>query len=61
MPTSNDPQVHTPHLQQPQKAGDIETFPGGQVSYLAPLPLAAWRKQAAPAQRAKREAELAAQ
>ncbi|WP_068824511.1 hypothetical protein [Pseudomonas sp. BMS12] len=39
MPTSNDPQAHTAHLQQPHKAGDIETFPGGQVSYLAPLPL----------------------
>jgi hypothetical protein len=39
MPTSNDPQAHTPQLQQPHKAGDIETFPGGQVSYLAPLPL----------------------
>lgn len=39
MPTSNDPQAQTAHLQQPHKAGDIEAFPGGQVSYLAPLPL----------------------
>ncbi|MCC4266192.1 hypothetical protein LL240_17305, partial [Oceanimonas baumannii] len=30
----------SPHcLDQPHQAGDCTTFPGGQVSYLAPMPL----------------------
>ncbi len=34
----NDP-VPTPHLEQSRKAGDIEPFPSGKITYLAPLPL----------------------
>jgi hypothetical protein len=39
MPTSSERQLPQVDLQQPHIAGDIETFPGGQISYLAPLPL----------------------
>ncbi|MCP1518313.1 hypothetical protein J2Y74_002623 [Pseudomonas migulae] len=34
----NDP-VPTPHLEQSHKAGDVEPFPSGKITYLAPLPL----------------------
>ncbi|WP_025113328.1 hypothetical protein, partial [Pseudomonas sp. H1h] len=38
MPKSLDP-VPAPHLEQPRKAGDVEPFPSGKITYLAPLPL----------------------
>ena len=28
-----------PQLQQPRQAGDMEPFPSGRITYLAPLPL----------------------
>jgi len=28
-----------PYILQPHRAGDIESFPGGKVSYLSPTPL----------------------
>jgi hypothetical protein len=28
-----------PHLDQPRNAGDVEPFPSGRITYLAPLPL----------------------
>jgi len=30
-----------PQVETPRKAGDVEPFPGGKVTYLAPLPLPA--------------------
>ena len=39
MPNNHDKPVSAPQLQQPRKAGDIEPFPSGKMTYLAPLPL----------------------
>jgi hypothetical protein len=39
MPDNRDEPVGRPHLEQPRKAGDIEPFPSGKITYLAPLPL----------------------
>ncbi len=40
MPQTANTQTATPRgLDQPHKAGDSQSFPGGRVSYLAPLPL----------------------
>jgi hypothetical protein len=39
MSKSLDDTVQTPHLDQSRKAGDIEPFPSGKITYLAPLPL----------------------
>ncbi|MBB3232499.1 hypothetical protein [Halomonas stenophila] len=36
---ANKPQTPRPDMTQPQRAGDIESFPGGKVSYLSPAPL----------------------
>jgi hypothetical protein len=34
-----DSAIPTPHLAQSRRAGDIEPFPSGKITYLAPLPL----------------------
>nr|WP_093481614.1 hypothetical protein [Pseudomonas sp. ok602] len=34
-----DVAMSQPQLEQPHKAGDVEPFPSGRVTYLAPLPL----------------------
>ena len=39
MPKNLDNPVPTPHLEQSRKAGDVEPFPSGRITYLAPLPL----------------------
>jgi hypothetical protein len=39
MPNNHDEPLGAPELQQPKKAGDIEPFPSGKMTYLAPLPL----------------------
>jgi hypothetical protein len=39
MSKSLDDTVQTPHIDQSRKAGDIEPFPSGKITYLAPLPL----------------------
>ncbi|WP_445178594.1 hypothetical protein [Pseudomonas sp. McL0111] len=39
MSKNRDDTVQTPHLDQSRKAGDIEPFPSGKITYLAPLPL----------------------
>jgi hypothetical protein len=39
MPKNLDTPVPTPHLEQSRKAGDVEPFPSGRITYLAPLPL----------------------
>ena len=39
MPNNHDKPLGAPELQQPKKAGDIEPFPNGKMTYLAPLPL----------------------
>ncbi len=39
MPNNHDKPIGAPQLQQPKKAGDIEPFPSGKITYLAPLPL----------------------
>ncbi|MFD2883550.1 hypothetical protein ACFS4T_15480 [Pseudomonas lini] len=39
MPTKIDMPLPSPHLEQCRKAGDVEPFPSGQITYLAPLPL----------------------
>nr|WP_315448198.1 SoxR reducing system RseC family protein [uncultured Pseudomonas sp.] len=39
MPNNLDKPTGTPQLEQSRKAGDIEPFPGGKITYLAPLPL----------------------
>jgi hypothetical protein len=39
MPTNLDSALPTPKSEQSRNAGDIETFPGGKITYLAPLPL----------------------
>ncbi|MGE8148449.1 hypothetical protein ACQKP7_25175, partial [Pseudomonas frederiksbergensis] len=39
MPTKIDSAVSAPHFEQQRKAGDVEPFPSGRITYLAPLPL----------------------
>ena len=39
MPNNLDKSVSAARLEQPRKAGDIEPFPSGKITYLAPLPL----------------------
>ena len=39
MPTKTDNLAPTPDLEQSRKAGDVEPFPSGRITYLAPLPL----------------------
>ena len=39
MPNNLDESMPAPHLEQPRKAGDVEPFPSGRITYLAPLPL----------------------
>ncbi|QHD01523.1 hypothetical protein PspS04_14655 [Pseudomonas sp. S04] len=39
MPTKIDSLVPTLHLAQSRNAGDVEPFPSGRITYLAPLPL----------------------
>ena len=39
MPTNIESTLPAPHLEQPRKAGDVEPFPSGKITYLAPLPL----------------------
>jgi hypothetical protein len=39
MPTKIDIPIPAPHLEQRRKAGDVEPFPSGKITYLAPLPL----------------------
>ena len=39
MPTNLDSALPSPHLEQSRNAGDIEPFPSGRITYLAPLPL----------------------
>ncbi|MEB0223682.1 hypothetical protein [Pseudomonas sp. 10S4] len=39
MPTKIDSAMSAPYLEQQRKAGDIEPFPSGKITYLAPLPL----------------------
>ncbi|WP_207291493.1 hypothetical protein [Pseudomonas sp. DP16D-R1] len=39
MANNHDKPIGAPQLQQPKKAGDIEPFPSGKITYLAPLPL----------------------
>ncbi|MHC8375013.1 hypothetical protein ACYZT3_02780 [Pseudomonas sp. MDT1-16] len=39
MPTKIDIPMCAPHLDQPRNAGDVEPFPSGRITYLAPLPL----------------------
>ncbi|QHD02056.1 hypothetical protein PspS04_17565 [Pseudomonas sp. S04] len=39
MPNNDDKSLCAPSLEQPRKAGDIEPFPSGKITYLAPLPL----------------------
>jgi len=39
MPTSLDSALPAPHLESSRKAGDVEPFLSGKITYLAPLPL----------------------
>ncbi|MDI3275829.1 hypothetical protein [Pseudomonas sp. AL03] len=39
MPTKIDMPMPPPHLEQSRKAGDVEPFLSGKITYLAPLPL----------------------
>ncbi|CAI8946051.1 Photosystem I assembly protein Ycf4 [Pseudomonas sp. IT-P100] len=39
MPTKIEMPLPSPHLEQSRKAGDVEPFPSGRITYLAPLPL----------------------
>ncbi|MGZ7460007.1 hypothetical protein ACXPVS_25655, partial [Pseudomonas sp. Ma2-10] len=39
MPNNLDSPMPVPQLEQPRKAGDVEPFPSGRTTYLAPLPL----------------------
>jgi len=39
MPTKIDSPMPAPQLKQSRKAGDVEPFPSGRITYLAPLPL----------------------
>ncbi|KAA0995156.1 SoxR reducing system RseC family protein [Pseudomonas sp. ANT_J12] len=39
MPTKIENLLRPPHLEQSRNAGDVESFPGGRITYLAPLPL----------------------
>ncbi|MBV6821654.1 hypothetical protein KUF73_01805 [Pseudomonas sp. PD9R] len=39
MPNNLELDLPAPHLEPSRKAGDIEPFPSGKITYLAPLPL----------------------
>jgi hypothetical protein len=39
MPIKIDSPMPAPQLEQSRKAGDVEPFPSGRITYLAPLPL----------------------
>ncbi len=39
MPTKIDMPLPSTHLEQSRNAGDVEPFPSGRITYLAPLPL----------------------
>ncbi|TWD52606.1 hypothetical protein FBY12_1134 [Pseudomonas sp. SJZ131] len=39
MPTKNNRSVPTPQYQRCRQAGDVEPFPSGRITYLAPFPL----------------------
>ena len=39
MPTKIDMPLPPPQLEPSRKAGDVEPFPSGRITYLAPLPL----------------------
>ncbi|WP_149086992.1 SoxR reducing system RseC family protein [Pseudomonas prosekii] len=39
MPTKIDSPLPSPHTEQSREAGDVEPFPSGRITYLAPLPL----------------------
>ncbi|MDR9752758.1 hypothetical protein RG836_14985 [Pseudomonas sp. SZMC_28357] len=39
MPNNLDQPLPAPYLEKPRKAGDVEPFPSGKITYLAPLPL----------------------
>jgi hypothetical protein len=39
MPNKLDIPLPAPHIEQPHKAGDVEPFPSGKITYLSPLPL----------------------
>ena len=39
MPTKSDAPMPDPVPQQSRNAGDVELFPSGRITYLAPLPL----------------------
>ncbi|MDI3274530.1 hypothetical protein [Pseudomonas sp. AL03] len=39
MPTKIESSLPGPHLEQSRKAGDVQPFPSGRITYLAPLPL----------------------
>lgn len=39
MPNNLDSPIPAPNLEQSRKAGDVEPFPSGKITYLAPLPL----------------------
>ncbi|KPN91042.1 hypothetical protein AL066_12125 [Pseudomonas nunensis] len=39
MPNKINNLAPTPHLEPSRNAGDIEPFPGGRITYLAPIPL----------------------
>ena len=39
MPNNLDQPLPAPYLEQPRKAGDVEQFSSGKITYLAPLPL----------------------
>ncbi|MDR9752760.1 hypothetical protein RG836_14995 [Pseudomonas sp. SZMC_28357] len=39
MPNNLDLRLPAPDLEQPRTAGDVEPFPSGKITYLAPLPL----------------------
>ena len=39
MPKKLDCPIAVPHLEPSRKAGDVEPFPSGKITYLAPLPL----------------------
>ncbi|WP_259698010.1 hypothetical protein [Pseudomonas frederiksbergensis] len=39
MPNKINSAMPLPHLEQQRKAGDVEPFPSGKITYLAPLPL----------------------
>ncbi|WP_347929914.1 SoxR reducing system RseC family protein [Pseudomonas helvetica] len=39
MPNNLDSPMPAPHLEHSRKAGDVEPFPSGKITYIAPLPL----------------------